>query len=460
MTRMIEGAVMRKLIPEDIGEPRVYFTQMSPHILINRRDREKRLLELTRDLKILVLFKQSVVIPASNLVSNLGFNLFNQHPELLDYDMVIPALRSDIEDIDELVEDKAKRSRQRDEIERFYREHLQTVVSWEQSPTTSWFKEAFIKELKTSNSVIRVNLCDFDQQELGRLISAIEPRQRFGLGDVHEVTKHLPIMTKRRVRYFAHMLYHLSGGRTVGCESYLPQENYIQYDLSDLRLRRTTLSNIQVFWQLFVTTVLESLMIHTVLPVNLIDGLSFEEIVELRSVVFRSSFPRMYELLVNRSIGAIQKNNPESILYDAREILDIREKIVEAFKDRIALEADTILAKTKRTETRRLLRSTSEAAISIMGLIPLVSMIIGMPRTAYELYGIFMNTRQQLRCRANLDSISEYITARSNLLKERISELSIRPGTELIDSVNVITQSILHKITLPFEVGRHGWFSR
>ena len=79
------------------------------------------------------------------------------------------------------------------------------------------------------------------------------------------------------------------GARVVNCESALPQENYIDYDLSDLTQKRTRLSEDQILSKLFRELVFDSLQ-KRFLPVDMLDLLSFEDILKIRKPLLGSVF--------------------------------------------------------------------------------------------------------------------------------------------------------------------------
>lgn len=67
----------------------------------------------------------------------------------------------------------------------------------------------------------------------------------------------------------------------VNCESALPQENYIDYDLADLEQKRVRLTEEQVLWKLLVELILDSLQ-RAVIPVEMLDRLSFADVMKIR----------------------------------------------------------------------------------------------------------------------------------------------------------------------------------
>jgi len=89
----------------------------------------------------------------------------------------------------------------------------------------------------------------------------------------------------------------MSGARVVNCESALPQENYIDYSLTDFSKHRVMLSDTQVFLKIFFELAFETLY-RNALPVEVLDILSFEDIHCLRKPLENSSFRRKYDNLI------------------------------------------------------------------------------------------------------------------------------------------------------------------
>ena len=130
---------------------------------------------------------------------------------------------------------------------KFYENHVDTVVDWELIENTSWFRVNLLKALRDQSSVIRRNLPNLSKEDLDSLLSEIEEHEILTREIILESVSTWPRKEKRIFLNFVNLIYHMSGARVVNCESALPQENYIDYSLSDFSKHRAALSDTQVF---------------------------------------------------------------------------------------------------------------------------------------------------------------------------------------------------------------------
>jgi len=150
-----------------------------------KRHREAYRREVERRLKIILLTKNTVVCAASHLTHEFAYNLFKDNPILLTGSIILPALRRDIEHITDclkertpgkypLAQDLGIKSNLKENMEDFYRDHVNKVVDWELMENTTWFRTTLLKVLKDEYSVIRKNLPNLSKGKLDSLLSEIE----------------------------------------------------------------------------------------------------------------------------------------------------------------------------------------------------------------------------------------------------------------------------------------------
>ena len=129
-----------------------------------------------------------------------------------------------------------------------------------------------------------------------------------GRETIDRASKGLPLKYRRLLQAYRKLLYHVSGARVVNCESALPQENYIDYDLADLQQRRDRLSEEQVLWKLLVELVLDSLQ-RAVLPIEMLDAISLEDVVKIREPLLASNFQQKYDELIRSVVASSGAGN-------------------------------------------------------------------------------------------------------------------------------------------------------
>jgi hypothetical protein len=163
------------------------------------------------------------------------------------------------------------------------------------------------------------------------MIKEIEKDPLLDRAKIDSIATRLNPKERRVIINFRELIYHMSGARVVNCESTLLQENYIDYSLADIKHRQILLSELEIFWKIFLELAFET-MHKTAVPLELLDLLSFKDICELRQPIERSPFKDRYDELIRKSVTSISKNDPDKILYNIEELLSIKEKISEEFE--------------------------------------------------------------------------------------------------------------------------------
>lgn len=185
-----------------------------------------------------------------------------ENPILLDKGILKPALREGRSSIEEVTADPAMKS--------FLKDRDITAVSWRQEQGESWFKERLCHELLDANSAIcaaiRTSSPTFNARPLvDELMVTEQP--------IQDVVEHyaglLESGGKTALQNFRALLYHMSGARVVQCESFLPQENLIDYDFTSLKGRQK-LSEEVVLIKVFVEQALKTLNRRSI-PIEVLD---------------------------------------------------------------------------------------------------------------------------------------------------------------------------------------------
>jgi len=91
---------MKRISPNKLNGPRAYFTDFDHEII--KRTKNKKLLEknIERKLKVLLLTKSNIVCAASHLKSDFAYKFFKKNNILLEENLIYPALRNDVENIE------------------------------------------------------------------------------------------------------------------------------------------------------------------------------------------------------------------------------------------------------------------------------------------------------------------------------------------------------------------------
>ena len=308
---------MERIDPIVFHGPRAYFTDFDYKIVQYKYNRKEYYKEVERRLKILLLTKSIVVCAASHLTHDFAYNLFKDNPILLTENMVLPALRRDKKHITEYLEGKRIKGDKKVKIWEFYQENTNKVVDWELTENAGWLRSNILIELNNDKSIIRRNLIDLPNQNLDGLIREIELNDIFSRELLIKSISTWSLRDQKIILNFVNLVYHMSGARVVNCESVLPQENYIDYSLTDFAKHRAMLSDTQIFLKLFFELAFETLH-RNIFPIELLDILSFEDIYYLKEPLINSTFHSRYDELIQSSTQIIQNSEPhlESLKYD------------------------------------------------------------------------------------------------------------------------------------------------
>jgi hypothetical protein len=444
---------MERINPTSFYGPRVYFTDMDWNIIRFKLDWEAYKKEVELRLKILLLTKNFIVCPASQLTNEFAYNLFKDNPILLTEGMILPALRRDKEHITDYLEEKAEtyeiKNSLKKNIEAFYREHIIKVVDWELMENTALFRTNLLRALKDERSVIRRNLPSLSKDKLDSLLNEIEKHEILTREIILESISTWPAEEQKILLNFVNLIYHMSGARVVNCESALPQENYIDYSLTDFSERRMSLSDTQIFLKIFFELAFETLH-KNALPIELLDLLSFEDISYLRKPIEESSFRRKYDELIQKSVQVIRKSetNPGGVVYDIEEPLKILEQIFKTFEEIFQQELPEFLKRKRKETTKELRKSTLSLGLGIAGLVPYlgnVTTALGLIQSSQE---VFVNLNQSLRSKREIQDYNLYLKNKERMLRQMIKKYSISEKSVLLDTLDLLVNTISTKIKL------------
>jgi len=432
---------MERIDPSTFRGPRAYFTSFDPRIVERTHNREKLRRDVERKLKVLLLVKSNVVCAASHLASSFVYAIFKDNPELLSEGHIIPAFRVDKQDLSELFE--RKRFPGKDDAMKFYNEYVAKTVNWELQENSGWFRERFIAEVDNENSVIRRNLEGISPETLRLLVQELQSSQILERDQIERIAKDLPHTYRRVLLNFRELIYHISGARVVNCESSLPQENYIDYDLADLSQERTKLSEEQILWKLLLEAVLESFQ-RRALPIELLDALTFKDILMIRKPLLDSTFQGKYDQLVTTSVSSVGRK--DSLLFDVNELEKIRQELSKTFKMVLEEEVPRRMEKQFREHRSGLMSELVSVALGVLGLFPLVGSVSGVMGLAKESPALICNLGQFRRSAASIHDTDLYVDYRDAAFKASIERAKVSSKTELVDMMEMLLSLIRSKM--------------
>lgn len=354
---------MKSIEANSLSGARAYFTGFDRHIIrkLNRSDAVLRK-DIERDLKMLLLTKQQLVSGASTLTSTeFAYDLLRENPVLLSNNLILPALEAQ-KDSPLYYLDRAKEDVSAEKLlqmRAFYERMYTDAVRWKLDDNAGWFKQKFIAGLTDTKGVLLRNLSKISKKELALITDKITSAEVLDKPLIEEVAIGLPAAEAEALRNFRDLLYQMSGARVVNCESILPQENYTDYSLADMSNRKTILSEGQIFWKLFIELFFETIN-KPKLPVQILDLLTFEDVVEIRKPLLQSSFTEDYNAVIRAAVQNTDRLEPKQLLMSMEELLSIRERLVVSFSDIFDRQIGSYLKK-KKVSDQKLIKSDFNA---------------------------------------------------------------------------------------------------
>jgi len=435
---------MKRIDPKTFGGPRAYFTAFDYRILA-RIDNELLLRrQVERQLKLLLLIKSRVVCAASHLTSDFTYQFFRDNVELLRTGSIKPALRIDKDGITDLFEPGKRKSEQ--EKIKFYTDNIFEIVSWQLEENTEWFRDRFVEELTTDGSVVRKALSGLPVESIDNIASALSKTDVLSREEIGIIAEQLPEDVRPVLLNFRDLLYHISGARVVNSESSLPQENYIDYDFVDLEHGRMRLSDDQILWKLFIELALESFQ-RRLLPVEMLDLLTFDDILRLRQALMDSGFQDDYDRLVSTAMPQ-QSKASDALLLDYHQLENIRTRLEKTFKSVFEVELRDFIRGKVIGDAKELCDVTASVALGFAGLIPGLGTFASLASVLKESPALYMNIAQIHRSAKSLSGVHHYLRQRNETIKSSIQKMDIGEKSPMIDMVDMLTSTISERIKL------------
>lgn len=366
--------------PADLKLPRVYFTEFDritySQVAWTADDVAGIKRNLERKVKLLSLIKGVVIIAASHLFeSELAREFITENPIVLKEGIVLPALNCKYNNFDDFLTAKREGAKERklysgvyqDGINKMLSEYSDSVVRWDVNLTVNWFKERLLKDMEDNRSVLRTNLSTVPFQVISEASLRIADLESPSRVDVYKIAKESGDDTLwTRLSSYADFVYYLSGARAVNSEGVLPQENLIDFSISDMTNGKTKLSDYEIFYRIFTRIIQDNT--QKFFPVEVLDLLSFEDIVELRNTLFHSSFVEKYNNLMEKTKQRIEITDTEQLILNINELSNFEHELCSIFTDTVVSEINQMKKIDLRKKGLTVLTSIG-AVVSFYGTI-------------------------------------------------------------------------------------------
>lgn len=443
-----EGAEgnMNDLDPATLTGPRAYYTGFDPRI-ISRPRGAPSVTDVHRQMKLLLLIKSRIVCAASHLGTEHAYLAFRECPRLLTEGHVVPALRKDKEDIAAAV--RADDLSIQADIAAFYAEHVSTAVRWELEENSGWFRDRFLAELDNETSLVRRQLSRVGGSDATEVVRLAAAKPILSRAAIEDVARRLPDAARDVIIAFRDLVYHVSGARVVQCESALPQENYIDFDLADLSQKRTKLSEAQVLWKLFFELAFDTIH-RRLVPLELLDLLSFEDILTIREPLLDASFQKDYDRLVASAVASVleTRDAEKGMVLDVSELEAIRGRLANVMKEVLEREMRRFLLKRAKADVKTVGSVGASIALGVAGCIPVVGMVASAVSVAKDTPALVTNVTHTLRSYSAASSVDSYLKERQRCLTEAIQRVEHTGSSPMLDAVELLTAAMAEKIRL------------
>lgn len=301
---------------------------------------------LERKIKLLSLVKGMVIIASSHLFeSELAQEFIEENPIVLEEGLLIPALISKYDSFSSFLGDKREKSKEKDlylspdkdEVNSLLSHCVDAVIKWDIHVTTAWFKDRLLLDIKDERSVLRYNLANVPFKTIEKVTHLLEELQNPSRGEIYKIAKNSGNkILWTRLSDYTDFIYYLSGARAVNSEGILPQENLIEFSITDLIKNKTKLSEYEIFYKIFVSIIKDKT--QHFFPVEILDQLNFKDIVELRKTLLHSDFIEKYNRLMEKTKERIEIQDTERLILSIDELNQFEDELHLIFEETMVKE--------------------------------------------------------------------------------------------------------------------------
>ncbi len=436
---------MKFINPTELKIPRCYFTEFDrvtySQVAWTPKEVEEIKRNLERKVKLLGLIKGVIIIASSHLFeSELAQEFIRENPIILEKGILLPALISRYKNFSDFLSSKREESKEReqylspdkDEINTLLSNYVDKVVIWDVDLTTKWFKQRLLQDLEDERSVLRFNLSTVSIQAIKNVTSRIRDLESPSRGEIYNIAKNSGDKTLwTRLCDYTDFIYYLSGARAVNSEGVLPQENLIDFSITDFISGKTKLSDYEIFYRIFIRIMKDRT--QKIFPVEILDILTFNEIVELRETLFHSGFVEKYNRLMEMTKQRVEITDTEQLILSIEELNQFENELHFIFTDTVAKEINQM----KKIDLQKKGLKVLTSSASLLSFYGTIESIIQLTVNVLSFLGF--NTqihRAKNVVKQNLEKIENFVDGSSldkkPLLLKFLSEISRKYSSKLI----------------------------
>ncbi len=252
--------------------------------------------EIERNIKLFALINTDLVIPSNHIYSKSAEQLFRKYPELLENEIIRPALGSKYSTYEDyLITREHKAGRNLIEYGRYLDSLSSNPEKYPSDSPALIFTNHAIDQIKNAESILS-KASGITKVEANKLNIEITDYQNRNEGvvffrDFLELSRRVLNNSSYKVfEKYAYLLRYTSGASSKNCNNLLPQENLIDWCLVNPNNPEDfVLQDEQLFWEVFIESMVKvtegifTLKDLEKLSPNLLDRLSFNDIHNLRN---------------------------------------------------------------------------------------------------------------------------------------------------------------------------------
>jgi len=300
--------------------PRSFFTDLDPN------DPTYAPEQVMLKLKLQILTKEKIVIAASSLFSDTGYELFSREQGLIDtleQGIVVPAIRNEFKNPSDFFQ-RYKYKNCSTASKTFFIRHVTHSVPWDLKENSSWFQRIFYEHLNDPQSLLRQKTSMTESMAQDFLVS-LEEEIKKSQDDykylrreyVYAVAKRYSEEIHAYMSNYANLVYRISGSRVVNSESHFPQSNLTKLGVTD---GDKIVSDDSIFWDIYVETVISFLNSAIKLTPERLMKLSVFDILKIRKSLVDSYFSEEYDNIVRKAKSTVNIHDPQKLILKQSEI--------------------------------------------------------------------------------------------------------------------------------------------
>ncbi len=330
--------------------------------------------EIERNIKLFALINTDLVIPSNHIYSVTAEDLFRNNPELLEKEIIRPALGDKYSNYEEyLLDREQKAGRKLVEYGRYLDSLNSRPEKYPSDSPAAIFTNHSMEQIKDPESILS-KASKISKTEANRFLLYLTEVKNKNDGVIY-FREFLNLSQKclnpnahNVFKKYAYLLRYTSGASSKNCNNLLPQENLVNWCLVNPNSPKNfILQDEQLFWEVFIESLIKvtegifSLKDFEKLSPKILDRLSFQDIHALRTEgVLKNKFIERYNGVIDKInvIRTSKENRTDLVKYD--ELIALKEEIRKEFVESLSGEASIY----KEIE---LLEATAKVAYQIFG---------------------------------------------------------------------------------------------